>query len=143
MNSNKKKTLYIIGISVDVIITIALLVISLMMLIKSGSLSSNELASIKASGGEGYGFIGYLIAHTTTYFCAFVLPLFILLAINIVGLVIYVRKETQKEPIKVHDLSAEQKEALRREILADLQKDQTKDPKSEEKEEVEKTTDEK
>ncbi len=134
MNNNKKKTLYIIAVAADVVITVALLVISLMMLIKSGSLSSNELASIKASGGEGYGFIGYLIAHTTTYFCAFVLPLFILLAINIVGLVIYVRKETQKEPIKVHDLSNEQKEALRREILADLQKDQTKE-ESEAKEE--------
>ena len=136
MNNNKKKTLYIIAVAVDVVITVALLVISLMMLIKSGSLSSNELASIKASGGEGYGFIGYLIAHTTTYFCAFVLPLFILLAINIVGLVIYVRKETQKEPIKVHDLSNEQKEALRREILADLQKDQTKEEKSDAKEET-------
>lgn len=122
MKNNQKKILYIACISIDVIITVALLVISLMMLIKSGTLTSNELALIKANGGEGYGFIGYLIAHTTTYFCGFVLPLFILLAINIVGLVIYVRKETKKEPVKVNDLSDEQKEALRREILADLQK---------------------
>lgn len=129
MKDNQKKILYIACISIDVIITVALLVISLMMLIKSGTLTSNELALIKANGGEGYGFIGYLIAHTTTYFCGFVLPLFILLAINIVGLVIYVRKETKKEPVKVNDLSDEQKEALRREILADLQKGTSEEKK--------------
>ena len=129
MKNNQKKILYIACISIDVIITVALLVISLMMLIKSGTLTSNELALIKANGGEGYGFIGYLIAHTTTYFCGFVLPLFILLAINIVGLVIYVRKETKKEPVKVNDLSDEQKEALRREILADLQKGTSEEKK--------------
>lgn len=129
MKNNQKKILYIACISIDVIITVALLVISLMMLIKSGTLTSNELALIKANGGEGYGFIGYLIAHTTTYFCGFVLPLFILLAINIIGLVIYVRKETKKEPVKVNDLSDEQKEALRREILADLQKGTSEEKK--------------
>ena len=42
------------------------------------------------------------------------------LAGNIVALVIYVRKSTKKEPIKVDDLSAEQKEALRKQLLEDL-----------------------
>lgn len=119
----QNKIVYIVAVALDMAITIALLVISLMMLIKSSSLKSDELAQIKASNGEGFGFIGYLIAHTTMYFCAFVLPLFILLAVNIVGLVIYVRKETKAEPVKISDLNDEQKEALRKEILADLNKE--------------------
>ena len=44
-----------------------------------------------------------------------------LLAANIVGLVIYVRKTSKKEPTKLDDLSEEQKEALRQELLKDLQ----------------------
>lgn len=127
----QNKIVYIVAVALDMAITIALLVISLMMLIKSSSLSAEELTLIKSSNGKGYGFIGYLIAHTTVYFCAFVLPLFILLAVNIVGLVIYVRKETKAEPVKISDLNDEQKEALRKEILADLnkevQKSETKD----------------
>ena len=122
MNKNKK-ILLIIGVTLDVIITIALLIIAIMMMVKSSTLSNTEMIAIKNAGGKGYGLIGYLIAHTTLYFCTCVLPLFVLLALDIVGLVFYVRKETKQEPVKVADLSAEQKEALRREILADLQKD--------------------
>ncbi len=122
MNKNKK-ILLIIGIALDVIITITLMVIAIMMMIKSSTLSNNEMIAIKNAGGKGYGLIGYLIAHTTLYFCACVLPLFVLLALDIIGLVVYVRRETKQEPVKVADLTDEQKEALRREILADLQSD--------------------
>ena len=54
-------------------------------------------------------------------FFAFVAPMFILLAANIVGLMMFVRKTTKKEPAKISDLSEEQKEALRQELLRDLQ----------------------
>ena len=128
-----KKILLTVGIALDVAITIALLVIAIMMMIKSSTLSNAEMVAIKNAEGKGYGFIGYLIAHTTFYFCLFVLPLFLLLAADIVGLVIYVRKETKAEPVKVADLSDAQKEALRREILADLQKDTTPEEKVESK----------
>ena len=66
------------------------------------------------------GLIGYLQNHTTFYGLVFVVPLFLLLAGNIVGLVIYVRKTTKSEPTQLDDLSAEQKEALRQELLKDL-----------------------
>lgn len=66
------------------------------------------------------GFIGYLQNHTTVYFFGFVLPLFILLAGNIVGLVIFVKKTSKSEPTQLNDLSEEQKEALRQELLKDL-----------------------
>ena len=54
-------------------------------------------------------------------FFAFVFPIFLVLAGNIVGLMLYVRKTTKKEPAKLEDLSDEQKEALRQELLKDLQ----------------------
>ena len=46
--------------------------------------------------------------------------LFLILAGNIIGLVIYVRRSAKKEPVKVNDLTEEQKEALRQELLNDL-----------------------
>ena len=66
------------------------------------------------------GLIGYLQNHTTFYGLVFVVPLFVLLAGNIVGLVIYVRKTSKTEPTQLDDLSEEQKEALRQELLKDL-----------------------
>ena len=60
-------------------------------------------------------------------FFAFVLPMFLVLAGNIVGLMLYVRKTTKKEPAKLDDLSEEQKEALRQELLKDLQGENKKE----------------
>ncbi|MBR0294312.1 MAG: hypothetical protein IJQ67_00140 [Bacilli bacterium] len=68
-------------------------------------------------------FIGYLQKNTTFYLWVFVIPLFVLLAANIIGLVVFVRKSTKKEPVQVNDLTEEQKEALRRELLNDLNKE--------------------
>ena len=67
------------------------------------------------------GFIGYLQNHTTFYLLVFVVPLFVLLAANIIGLVIFVKKTSKSEPAQLSDLSDEQKEALRQELLKDLQ----------------------
>ena len=75
-------------------------------------------AEIAANANNGL--IGYLQNHTTFYGLVFVVPLFVLLAGNIVGLVIYVRKTTKSEPTQLDDLSDEQKEALRQELLKDL-----------------------
>ena len=63
---------------------------------------------------------------------AFVIPLFVLLAGNVIGLVIYVRKSSKKEPAKLDDLSEEQKEALRQELLKDLQGENKEEKPSEE-----------
>ena len=64
-------------------------------------------------------------------FCAFVLPIFLVLAGNIVGLMLYVRKTTKKEPAKIEDLTEEQKEELRQELLKDLQGQNSKEEKQE------------
>lgn len=107
-----KKPLWITLITLDVAITAFLFVISIIMLANTPKNEQERL--------EMDGFIGFLIKNPTVYLWAFVVPLFVLLAANIVGLVLYVRKTTKREPVKVNDLSEAQKEALRQELLRDL-----------------------
>ena len=70
---------------------------------------------------EEPGLVGYLAGHLTVYGLAFVLPLFLILVANIVGLVFYLRKSMKKEKITASDLTEEEKEALKKELLKDLQ----------------------
>ena len=110
-----KKPLLIGLVSLDVAITIFLFVLSIIMLANANTPEAERKAMT--------GFIGWLInLDPLVYGLAFVVPLFVLLVANIVGLVIYVRKTTKKEPVKVADLSDEQKEALKKELLNDLNK---------------------
>lgn len=109
-----KKILWISLIAADVAITGFLFVISILMLVNTANIQTQEEREAIP------GFIGYLANHTDLYLWAFVVPLFVILAANIIALVLYVRKTTKKEPVKVNDLTAEQKEALRQELLRDL-----------------------
>ncbi len=111
-----KKPLFIALLAVDVVLTLGLAVFNIIML-------ANTVGKTQAQLMAAEGFIGYLQNNPTVYLCAFVIPLFVLLAANIIGLVIFVRKTTKKEPVQVDDLSDEQKEALRQELLKDLQGD--------------------
>ena len=121
--NKSKKILLIAGIALDVAITVFLFVISIIMLITIGVNGNAEEAAKNSSG-----LILFLLQNTTLYFWAFVFPLFVLLAGNIVGLVFYVKKTSAKEaPTKLDDLSEEQKEALRQELLKDLMKDSAKE----------------
>ena len=117
------KILVILGIGIDVCITGFLFAISIIMLAYLGKYGSTNVAIANSSG-----LINYLLQHTTFYFWVFVFPLFALLAANIIGLVFYVKKTSAKEnaPTKLDDLSEEQKEALRQELLKDLMKDTEK-----------------
>lgn len=109
-----KKPLFIALVSLDVVITIVLFAISIIMLANVSKTQAERQAMT--------GFVGWLVnLKPLVYGLAFVVPLFILLAVNIVGLVIYVKKSTKKEPVQVDDLTEEQKEALRQELLKDLQ----------------------
>lgn len=112
------KILIISGIAIDVAITIFLFVISIIMLALLGKYGDPKTAAENATG-----LFLFLLQHTNVYFWAFVFPLFVLLAGNIVGLVFYVKKTSVKEaPAQLSDLSDEEKEALKAELLKDLQK---------------------
>ena len=111
-----KKPLFITLITLDVAVTIFLFVLSIIMLANAGKTDVERQAMT--------GFIGWLVnLEAWVYGVAFVVPLFVLLAVNVVGLVIYVKRATKKEPVKVSDLTDEQKEALKKELLQDLNKE--------------------
>ena len=110
-----KKVLWIALISLDVVITIFLFVVHIIMLANVVNKTREQIAQLT-------GLVGTLANNTGLYLGLFVIPTFVILAANIIGLVIYVRKQTKKEPIKVNDLTDEQKEALKKELLEDLNK---------------------
>lgn len=112
-----KKPLLIGLVALDVGITVFLFVVSIIILATIGAAHQNVKEAIEKSDG----LIKFLLQNSTFYLCVFVIPLFVILAANIVGLVLYVRKTSKKEPAKLDDLSEEQKEALRQELLKDLQ----------------------
>lgn len=122
--NKSKKVLIIAGVALDVAITVFLFVISIIMLVTIGVNGDAEEAAKHSSG-----LVLFLLENTSIYFWAFVFPLFVLLAANIIGLVFYVKKTSAKEssPRKLEDLSEEEKEALRQELLKDLQGDSNKE----------------
>ena len=113
---NYKKPLLIALLVLDVAITVFLLTISIIMIVKIGTHNRDPQAAAAASGPM----IAFFIKNPNLFLGLCVVPLFALLAANIVGLVVYVRKTSKKEPAKLEDLSEEQKEALRQELLKDL-----------------------
>ena len=120
-----KKALWIALIALDVAITAFFFVIHIIMLANVNK-SEEEWAVTT-------GLIRALHDNSTLYLWAFVVPLFVILAANIIGLVVFVRKTTKKEPVKVNDLSDAQKEALRQELLKDLAgSSKPEEPKAEE-----------
>ena len=102
--NKSKKVLIIAGVALDVAITVFLFVISIIMLVTIGVNGDAEEAAKHSSG-----LVLFLLENTSVYFWAFVFPLFVLLAANIVGLVFYVKKTSAKEssPTKLEDLSEE------------------------------------
>ena len=112
--SKSKKVLLIALLALDVVVTLGLAVFNIIMLANTVGKTAVDIQTTE-------GYIGYLLKNPTVYLCAYVVPLFVLLAGNIIALVIYVRKSTKKEPVKVQDLSEEQKQALMSELLGDLQ----------------------
>lgn len=120
MKRKTVKALIIVGVVVDLCITAFLFVVSIIMLALIGKYKSANIAIEYTQG-----LIKYLFQNPAFYFWVFVFPLFVLLAANIIGLVFYVKKTSAKEntPTKLDDLSNEQKEALRQELLKDLMKD--------------------
>ena len=121
-----KKPLLIALVVLDVAVITFFLVLSIMILVTVTKYKNQAVANsdglVKA----------ILQMKPVVSFFAFVLPMFLVLAGNIVGLMLYVRKTTKKEPAKISDLSEEQKEALRQELLKDLQGGNKEEKPSEE-----------
>lgn len=111
-----KKVLWISLIALDVAITVFMFVIHIIMLAKTVG-GNGVLESEKT-------LIGWLQRNLNAYLCIFVIPLFVILAANIVGLVLYVRKASKKEQVTVDNLTDEQREELKKELLKDISNEQ-------------------
>ena len=119
--STKKKFLLISGLVLDGGLTIFLFIISILMIIKSQGLTPIDIQELKPDN-----LINYLIKNPTVFLCAFVVPLFVLLIGNIVFLVIYVKRSSKHTEVTMSDLSDEQIEALKKELLNDITKKNNK-----------------
>ena len=114
MSKRGKKILTYSLLGLDAALTIFLFVVSIIMIVRSVTMTPAQIQ-------VATGFIAYLQNHTTFYLCLFVIPLFLLLAANIVALVMYLKKDQHKQ-VKMSDLTEEQKEALKKQLLEDLTK---------------------
>ena len=115
MNKIVKNGILIGGIVLDVGITVFLLVVSIIML---ATMPKNSIEMSEAIEKNGQ-FIGYLQQNPTVYLFTCVVPLFLLLGLNVVGLVMYIKK-AGKTKATLAELSDEQKDALKAELLKDL-----------------------
>lgn len=118
----QKKILLISLLIIDVVLTVSLFVLSIVMLTNMHDPKELEVLR-KLEDFKTDDIILYLQVHSTLYLCIGVIPLFLLLAGNIVGLMVYVKKSNEKKKVALNELTAEQKEALRQELLKDLTKD--------------------
>lgn len=117
---NKKKILWILVGIIDVAIVTFLFVVHIIMLTHVVGKTPIEVQVF----AKGDGLFPYLARNLNVYLWAFVVPLFVILAANIIGLVIYVKKVTAKKAsVTVKDLTDEEKEALKKELLKDLQEE--------------------
>ena len=114
---NKKKILWISLAVLDIAIVVFLFVVHIVMLSHVVGKTPEEIQAF----ANGSGLFSYLAGHLEVYGFAFVIPLFVVLAANIVGLVVYMKKSTKKKAVTVSDLTDEEKEALKKELLKDLE----------------------
>ena len=120
LNTKAKKVLFIALFCLDIALTIALFVISIIMLATMPSAA--ELAAM--TGNEGM--IQFFQKNPTVFLVAIVLPLFLLLFANIAILVWYVKKVNKPKEAKLSELTDEEKEKLKQELMKDLLANQEK-----------------
>ena len=115
MNPKAKKALIIAGIAVDILVTIALFVFSIVILV---NMPDSRFESLPADT-----FLGYFQHNPEMILFVDVLPLAALLVTN-VGLVIWYIKKTgkkeEKKQVTLNDLSEEEKAALKQKILQEM-----------------------
>lgn len=124
MNLTKnKKILFISLFCLDIALTVFLFVISILILT---NMPANE---IEIQYKEP--FLRFFYQNSWSIPVLVVVPLVILLAFNIFVLIMYVRKTGKAKKVKLQDLSAAEKEALRKQLLQDMAKDEKKEDKAE------------
>ena len=113
-----KKVLWICLAALDIAVVGFLFVIHIIMLANIIGKTPIEIRQL----ADGKGLVAYLAGHLSVYGFAFVLPLFLVLAANIIFLVFFLKKNLKRGKVTASDLSEEEREALKKELLKDLEK---------------------
>jgi hypothetical protein len=121
MNPKTKKILYIALFALDVAVVLFLVIVPTIVAATMPSLRTDI---------DKTTFIGFFQANPNAILFAFVLPAVVLLGLNIFILIKFVKKVNARKKVQLNELSAEEKEALRKELMKDLAS-----PKEEEKKE--------
>lgn len=115
MNPKVKKALIIAGIGIDVLLTVALFVFSIVILV---NMPDSKYESLPADT-----FLGYFQHNPIMILLLDVLPLAALLVLNVCLAIWYIKKTGKKEekkPVTLNDLSEEEKAALKQKILQEM-----------------------
>ena len=120
-NPKAKKILFISLFALDMVLTCFLFVVSIIMLATMPK-TNYEKMMLKPDN-----MIHYFQKNPTTFLLAIVVPLIVLLLINVTVLVLYLRKSSKAKKVALQDLNADEKEALRKQLLADMQDEEKKD----------------
>ena len=114
-NPLAKKILFIALTVLDVALVLFTLIVAIIMIATMPDFPT---------GIDKTTFIGFLQANPNVYFFAMVIPTIVVLIVNILVLVMYVRKTNEKKKVQLNELSEEEKEALRKELMKDLASNQ-------------------
>ena len=115
MNPKTKKALIIAGLALDVLVTIALFVFSIVILAK---MPDSRFESLPENT-----FLGYFQHNPMMILIVDVLPLTALLVLNVCLAIWYIKKTGKKEEkkqVSLNDLSEEEKAALKQKILQEM-----------------------
>lgn len=122
----KQKLLLIIGGIAEIIIVVFCLVVSILVMVKWIPDSTPE-ELVKANGP----FIGTLQGNNVLFLCTIVLPLFVILAIDVIYLIMYATKRESALSDKERDaIEAAAKEEARLEVLREMEEEAKKDTKA-------------
>ena len=121
MDKKTKRLLIIGGIAESIIVIFSLVVSILVMTTFDAELLPEQL--IEKNGP----FIGGLQANNTLFLCTIVLPLFIILALDVIYLIIYATKRESALSDKERDaIEAAAKEEARLEVLREMEEEAKK-----------------
>lgn len=117
MNPKTKKVLIIAGLALDMLVTIALFVFSIVII-------ANMPDPYIKSSLDTSTLLGWFQYDPIRILLLDVLPLALLLAVNLVITFTYIKKTSpkkeEKKQVTLNDLSDEEKEALRKKILQEM-----------------------
>lgn len=113
----KNKVLKLTLLGLDIAVTIFLFVISVLMLATMPEMPTQI---------DPTTFIGWFQDQPIRFLLIVVLPLVLLLGVNVFILIRFIRKTGEKKKA-VSDLTTEQKEALRKELMNDLANEDKKE----------------